>query len=300
MFKKATSFIIAPSLLIVACDSQSSIGSEEDDGGFLWKVESGDTTVYLQGTVHIGHEDGYPLNAAIEDAFEQSDVVLPEIDINNIDQREVNELQSEQTYPEGTTLEDDLSAEHYEKLEEILDGTGADLHVRQHDLPFVMTSLLHGLQRQDGEYTHEHGVDQYFLNRAEEKDKEIRALESYEVYYEADQLVPHETHVTLLEEEIDNFDESEEGSNASVELWWAGDPDALADAIEYTPAEEEYYAITGEYRDGLMADQLVDILEEDSGQTYFVIAGGSHFVNTLNPTIIDFLEEAEYTVEHVY
>lgn len=33
------------------------VGLPDGPGGFLWKVENGDTTVYLQGTVHLGEPD---------------------------------------------------------------------------------------------------------------------------------------------------------------------------------------------------------------------------------------------------
>ncbi|MGG3575167.1 TraB/GumN family protein [Bacillus gobiensis] len=55
------------------------------NGGFLWKVEHGDTVVYLQGTIHVGKEKFYPLNPQTEEAYEKSDIVLPEVDLNNTD-----------------------------------------------------------------------------------------------------------------------------------------------------------------------------------------------------------------------
>src|SRR5690625_1478137 len=51
---------------------------ESGQGGFLWRVDNEDTTVYLQGTIHIGPQSFYPFNDAIESAYEEADVVVPE------------------------------------------------------------------------------------------------------------------------------------------------------------------------------------------------------------------------------
>lgn len=82
--------------LLVACnteeDGEEMINKQVEEevsgdgnGGFLWKVEHGDTVVYLHGTIHVGKEKFYPLNPQTEEAYEKSDIILPEVDLNNTD-----------------------------------------------------------------------------------------------------------------------------------------------------------------------------------------------------------------------
>src|SRR5699024_6306560 len=93
--------------ILVACNSEE---EAVKDGGFLWKVENGDTTIYLQGLIRVGSEDFYPLNEEIEQAYESSDVVLPEIDLFNINDETDGPLMNELAINlEGRNLQDDLS-----------------------------------------------------------------------------------------------------------------------------------------------------------------------------------------------
>lgn len=71
------------------------VGRDDGPGGFLWKVEHGETTVYLQGTVHVGPEDFYPMHTEIENAYAEADVVVPEIDITSVNPFEMQEIMME-------------------------------------------------------------------------------------------------------------------------------------------------------------------------------------------------------------
>ena len=85
MVKKWAYFIlvVAFGFVMTACNEEQ-VQIEEGNGGFLWKAVNGDTEVYLQGTIHLGTENFYPLNKQSEEAYEQADVVLPEIDLTDL------------------------------------------------------------------------------------------------------------------------------------------------------------------------------------------------------------------------
>ncbi|AXF56546.1 TraB/GumN family protein [Salicibibacter kimchii] len=163
-------------LLLAACQNSS-----DGTGGFLWEVEEGDTNVYLQGTIHLGEEDFYPLQSNTEEAYEEADVVLPEINTNDID---TDDMQSHvmdlATYDGTMTLEDHLPADLYAEVEGTLESLGFEAKMFDNFQPWYIEMLLLQLAIEQTDYDAQHSVDQYFLDRAEEDGKEIVELESYE------------------------------------------------------------------------------------------------------------------------
>ncbi|GIN18522.1 hypothetical protein J32TS2_38780 [Shouchella clausii] len=49
------------------------------NGGFLWKVTNNKTVMYVFSTIHLGDDHFYPLDPIVEEAFNQADVIMPEI-----------------------------------------------------------------------------------------------------------------------------------------------------------------------------------------------------------------------------
>ena len=114
----------------------------DGDGGFLWKVVHGETTMYVHGTIHLGHQDFYPLAPEIEEAYEDADVLLPEI---NMFEAEMNEedLNVMALFKDDTTLDDVLSEASYAKLSELIEAHEMTLADYNHFQPWFLGSLLH-------------------------------------------------------------------------------------------------------------------------------------------------------------
>ncbi|MDY0407740.1 TraB/GumN family protein [Virgibacillus soli] len=151
----------------------------EGPGGFLWKVTNGKTTVYLQGTMHAGVQDMYPLHEKIEEAYAEADVVVPEVDITNLDFNEMQELMFLLgTYEDGTTIKDHLPKDVYDQLLTVLEELELTPDLIAQYKPWFIASTIESMLVQ--KYRFEHGVDEYFLNRAAEDGKKIVALETAE------------------------------------------------------------------------------------------------------------------------
>ncbi len=85
MIKKATRFLSIFSILILL--SLSVIVQEavaQSKKSFLWKIQSKTNTVYVFGSIHYLKKEFYPLDEKIENAFDQSDILVVEANINDI------------------------------------------------------------------------------------------------------------------------------------------------------------------------------------------------------------------------
>jgi len=273
----------------------------DGDGGFLWKVVNGETTVYLLGSTHLGHEDFYPLAKKIEEAFESSDVILPEINMLEVDVNE-DEITELALFEDDTTLKEVLSEESYAKLSDIFEANGIDLETYNNFEPWFVESLFTDIIHGESDLAPEHGVDLYFLQRAAEDDKEIIGLETVEKQYEVLSGFSMDTQVQNLEDYIKTYEEQVNWLNELGYNWVHGNSNPnslinhLADSLENS--NEEYRQEMNDTRNINMANKLDEILQNDSGQTYFGIVGSMHVV--IEPSIPRELEEKGYDVERVY
>src|SRR5699024_7250259 len=209
---------------------------ESGKGGFLWRVDNGDTTVYLQGTVHLGTEDFYPFNEKIEQAYEEADIVVPEVDIADADLMEDMELSVKMgMYMDGTTIEDHVSEEVYAKLEEVFSEYNLPMEIVETFKPWMLESLITQLVAEELDYMH--GVDMYFLERAKEDNKEIIELETAAEQLEVLSGQSDAFQERQLEETLDTIDAFGEMMKELFVVYLDGDEDALLDML--FPEEEE-------------------------------------------------------------
>ncbi|QKS70320.1 TraB/GumN family protein [Paenalkalicoccus suaedae] len=273
------------------------------DGGYFYRTANGDTTVYMLGTIHVGHEDFYPLAPEIEDAFEASDVVLPEIDLSSVEQDDAA-FMNMGMFEDDTTLQDVLSEDAYEELVTIVESQGLSSEMINQFQPWIIESMLLEILMMDSELSAFEGVDMHFLQRALDDEKEIRELESVEEQFAMMSSFSMETQVQTLEEMIETFDEQSSGLDELALAWINGNDEEyrneMIDTLEesFDNVDEEYRTAINDERNIDMANSIDEILQEDSGQTYFVIVGAAHFL--LDPSIPSELEDKGYEVEELY
>lgn len=274
--------------------------SGEGNGGFLWKVESGDTVMYLQGTIHVGTDDFYPLDPTIEEAFASADVVLPEVNLLE-EQPSQQEILEYATYDDDSTLEEVLSEETYEKLGTIFEENGLDLSTMNGFKPWFVETMLLQITMMTSDVDPQAAVDLYFLQKAQEDGKEIVSLESAEQQIEILGGYSMETQIQTLELMIDGYEDATGEMEELAKVWLEGDLEslsAMSDDYEEAGINEEYMKALNDERNINMANKLDEILQEDDGQTYFVFVGTMHF--TAEPSILTELEDKGYQIEHLY
>ncbi|MGP4071201.1 TraB/GumN family protein [Piscibacillus sp. B03] len=284
------------------------IAEEEDEEvtgdrpeGFLWKVEEGPTKVYMLGTIHIAPDNFFPMSEHVEQAYEESDVVVPEIDMNNVNMGEMMSIMTELgQYSDGTTLKDHVSQETYEQIEDSFQGSLYTMDMLNQFKPWLVTNLLEQMRIQELGYTD--GVDMHFLNKAEEDEKEVIALETVEDQLGVFAGISDDYQVEMLEETLAAQDQYEEELNKMLDLYSQGDKEALLDMLivegeESDPEAEAYLKALNDDRNYNMTEQIKEFLESGEEKTYFVIVGALHL--TLEPHIGSILEENGFEVERI-
>ena len=146
-------------ILLLLCGSLFAL---EKNQLYLWNVETEISNVYILGSIHILNREFYPLPGKIESAFEETDVLVIEVDINNVQEEEILMLIFQKgVYTDGTTIADKLNDEDFgllrNKLEELQLPVDAFLTFK----PWLIAMTIQSLNYNFGGYDAAFGLDRH-------------------------------------------------------------------------------------------------------------------------------------------
>ena len=253
----------------------------------LWKVEGRTNAMYLFGSIHFLKKSFYPLPQPIEDAYKQSQVVVFEADVGemNSPDAQVKMIQSAKA-AEGETLKDVLSKETYAKLEAHLTDSGLPIAVFDPLRPWMVAVALVSTEIMKLGYNPEEGVDRYFFGKAKKDKKETASLETLDAQLGLFTGLTKQEQDAMLRETLQEISNFKKDLHGIIDAWKTGDTKALEKFM--LDAMHEY----PELHKKLLIDrnkQWVDKLQKlhASGKTVFVVVGAAHLVG--KDSVVDLL-----------
>ena len=146
----------------------------------VWAVSKGDNTVYLAGTLHVLKPEDFPLPEQFKQAYQDSDDVYFEVDLNKFNSVEVQtSLATRVAWQDGTTLEDVLSPAVLERLKGQLDSYGIPLGMIKHYKPGPAAITVSMLEMQRLGMS-EAGVEDHVMKWVSADDRKVFGLETAE------------------------------------------------------------------------------------------------------------------------
>jgi uncharacterized protein len=291
--KKITVLLMA---VVVGISLAACQDDDEGSKGVFYTVSDGEQTAYLFGSIHVGTEDFYPLHNSVDQAYEAADKLAVEADPSEVGPIGMMELIEEVgVYADGETIQDYISDDMYADLEAQLQQLGIPMsEFERYKMWFVAVSLELFPLLEMG-YSAELGIDQYFLDQAEEDGKDVVELESMEFQMNFMNQLSEDDQMDYLQSVLDNLqnmDEYEAEIEEMFDTWMTGDIDTFAAFRDEAEESDPAQWLTVE-RDKGMAEKIEEFLQED--ETYFVVVGALHLVG--EQSIPDLLESKGYTVE---
>ena len=269
-----------------------------------WRVEDNDGhTIYMMGTIHFGDEAMDHLPDYFETAYQASDAIAVESDINSIlqDSSKMMAIMNMMVYKDGTTIKDHISQDTYDRAVALLKDKKA--YVASYDLykPFLWQVLLTNAIDAYGGLKAEYGLDMKVLQRAKAENKTILEIEDPDDTFKMlDGLSDGLNELLMLEYLTPNAEEEQgKASRELYERWKSGTIDAsMSDDMGLT-IQESNKVYLEEYKEKILTDRnrnMVKTIEEyiQSGQKVFVLVGTLHFVG--DQGIVKALEADGYTV----
>jgi len=193
----------------------------------LWRVQSETTSVYLVGSVHLLKADNYPLSPAIEKAFRDSQRLVLELKLDDVNPQNQGTILAKGRLDPGTTLEGIVSPKTYGMLRERVKQVGIPVQALDPFKPWVAALMLTTLKLKQLGYDPQYGVDHYFTRKAKQEGKEISGLETFEFQIDLFDRLSLPEQESLLLQTISELDVMEREFNDLVRAWVQGDTAAL-------------------------------------------------------------------------
>jgi hypothetical protein len=252
----------------------------------------------MLGSVHLLKKDVYPLSETIESAFEKSDTLAVEADINDISRLDIQKLMSSVFYSGDDTLEKHVSRDTFDAVKGQAERLGLPVEFVYNQKPWFLGLMLESLELMKSGYDPEYGIDKYFLSKATGK-KKILELESLD--YQIDLLSGLDDteqelfllytlkDLKILVQEVDKL----------IEAWKSGAAESMESTITRSFTEDRrFYPIYEKliYKRNRNMTLKIEGFLRTSG-TYFVVVGAAHLLGDRG--IIQLLKEKGFTVEQL-
>ena len=194
---------------------------------YLWEVSSLTNRVYLFGTVHAGKREWYPLPRAVEEAFDESRVLVVEADIT--DAAAMARSSNAMKYPWPANLSTHVPAEEYARFKRLLPRYSITESEVIQIKPFVAVSLLVLSEWARLGYLPNYGVDAYLIEKAKAEQKPIVELEGVDAQIRLMDSLTDKENLTLFKGTLDALESglTDEQVKGMVAAWESGDPRAM-------------------------------------------------------------------------
>ena len=270
-----------------------------EDKTLFWRVDSDQATVYLLGSIHFANESFYPLRQEIEQAFDVSDALVVEVDINSTEsmQRFQYLMKTEGYYSGNETLKDHLSEKTYQQLQAYLKEAGIPASLVEKQKPGIVVLTLASIQAQQSGLKPEQGIDLHFLNKIK-NDKKILALETMDEQLRI--FLDIEDADLLLQDSFYSLEMLEEEMQTLINAWKQGDEKAMykllfEDLLNENSAIISLYESLYFQRNIKMTASIKKYLKQKG--IYFVVVGAGHLLG--DKGIVRLLENAGYRVNRL-
>jgi uncharacterized protein YbaP (TraB family) len=263
----------------------------------LWSLKTNKATIYLLGSVHLLTSDSYPLDNNIETAYRASKKVVFETDIGGMNTFAVQEkLLALGMYPEGQTLQQNISPETYSMLEKKLSEVGLSVAQLDRLRPWMCYLKLILFELQKLGFDPQYGIDQYFFNKAQQDKKEMVFLESidYQLSLFADMNAQEEE--SFLQQTLKDLEVIITMFADIVSAWERGDAPRLGSILNISFKDHpDIYNRFLAQRNKAWVTKIEDLITQ--GDTALIVVGAGHLVGPDN--LLQLLKDRGYTIEQI-
>lgn len=252
---------------------------KKNGGGLIWHVEKNGQHSYYLGSVHFANRSFYPLAPAVLDAYNESKVLVVEVDDQLVSPEEQQRLMLQHgLYPNGETLHDHLSPETIQQIRRLLNEFQVPLHQVDSYRPGMLTMTLTMLQASKLGFNAEQGIDRYFLQKARHK-KTIRQIEDFAFQMSLLGKLPEDE--KSLQSSFENMSDYKDHWYGTMRAWKAGDAEALYELAIGKPLAEypelySFFDVLFFSRHEKMASVANDCAQNK--EVCFIVIGAGHLL----------------------
>ena len=267
--------------------------------------------MYLFGTIHVGDERIYTALSQVTPFLEGCDALAVEFDVVAYEMDLAAQMQAINQFvlTDGTTVEDHMPAELYEKASALLGEAG----LMPGMMKYYNLSMWSQLVEQAALITKssldmEIGMDRELIHFCYDKKIQVRDVESPELQYGLLASFSDELNLLMIENTLDNLEDYGAQTDRLYSVWLEGNYDNIVaflnDETEDEEAEltEAQQALVEDYNDKMLTQRNLGMRDKalewlTAGDKVFFAVGAAHLVD--EGGLVELLRAAGCTVEQV-
>ncbi len=261
----------------------------------LWSIQTQSNKIYLLGSLHVLKQETYPLAAAIESAFADSQRIIFETDIAAMQDPAMQAKMLELgMYSEGRNLFQNLAGDTRRQLEKKMTELGLPLQAFSGFKPWFVALTLTTVELQRLGYNPQYGIDVYFFNKAQNGGKEIGYLEPPEYQISLLGNMAEKDQKDFLRQTLKDLELVSELAGDLVKNWKTGNADKLHELLH--KSFKDYPDLNDRLliqRNLKWVKEIEDAMRKNKNVLFVVGAG--HLVGP--ESVVDLLRKAGYAVK---
>ena len=267
----------------------------EAAGPTIWELKGSGGSVLLLGSIHLMRKSDYPLPDAVQTAYDKTDRLWMELDIDDLDPIAAQGLiVSMGRLDDGRTLKDVMGSRDYAKASDKIAAMGMDLDMLGTLKPWFVAITVMNLQMMQVGFQPQYGLEQYLSGLARQDGKSIEGLETMEYQLGLFDGLPEKTQSRLLLQTLDEAADMEGQLDVMTRAWRSGDLDTMTRELEKSFGDyPDIYERLVVDRNRQWTSKLMELA--DTGSDTLVVVGALHLVG--RDSVIEMLRSRGRKVE---
>ena len=258
----------------------------------LWELENTAGQVRLLGSIHLLRPQDFPLPAAMEQAYEDAEILVMELDMDNLDPVQAQVVITRLAMdPQGRDLEVLMGQRDFAKAKQGAAEFDVELELLRPFEPWFAALQITQLRLMQLGLDPNLGLEQQWSSRARQSGKEVRGLETLEDQLGAlDSMAPRTQRQFLLQT-IDEARMAESMINTTLDAWRNGRLETLEDETTQALSDQpQVYQRLLVDRNRAWTRQIAEMARD--GGNYLIVVGSAHLLG--KDSVLVMLEEAGY------
>ena len=269
---------LAVALTLVTLAASLAAQVESSRRSFLWKATGARGSVYLVGSVHLLTKDYYPLSASLEAAFEDSDLLVEEVDFAEMLKPETQvQTMARGLLPAGQSLDKVVSADTLSLVSQRVSALGMPIEPLKRFKPWSLALMLLGLEWQKAGFDPALGLDRHFYDQARSQGKAVKGLETVAFQLSRFDEMNNEQQERLLVQSLKELDTQRSAVAVLADAWKAGDVATIEGIVlQELKLETRLYERLLVDRNRMWLPQIESLFER--ARPAFIVVGAAHLV----------------------
>ena len=244
----------------------------------MWQTKGDHNQIYILGSIHLLRSSDYPIPSAIYDAYDEAEVLIMELDMDDMDPMHTQALVMELgMLRNGDTLESKLGHRDYAKALTLADDIGIPLSMLSGTKPWLAAVTVETMMLTRVGFNPSNGIEMHLMSRAKSDNKDIIGLETARQQIEMLDNLSEKAQNEMLMQTLAEGGQIEELLDDIIDAWRNGDVAYMEETLlaDMAGSRELYRKIVVD-RNKDWVRQIGALLDDDDD--YLIIVGTMHLI----------------------